>query len=66
MGLKAKSLTKDEIYRILLELFVYIKYNPKTKNDETVCDNMIGFLDCFVEEGIGYKILPNESIKRGS
>jgi len=59
-NLKDKGFTKRALYNILLELFVYVKFNNKTKNDDRYYDLVADFLDRFTYLGKNYRIFPDE------
>ncbi|MDC7997982.1 hypothetical protein [Gilvibacter sediminis] len=55
--------TKKEIHELFLEFHKAIQIDPRTKEKEVVYDNLSDFMDGFVDHGVGFKILPNESYK---
>ena len=52
--------SKQLIYEILLELFVFVQHHPETKNVDPYYDFVADFLDRFTAWGKNFKILENE------
>lgn len=52
--------SKQSIFEILSELFVFIQFNPKTENSESYYNLVADVLDRFTYLGKEFKILPNE------
>lgn len=61
--LHQKGRTKKEIYELFLDFHKEIQIASRTKNNESDYDNLSDFMDGFVNYGMGFKILPNESFK---
>lgn len=53
---------QKEIYELFLDFFKEIQIDSRTKGDEMAYDKLADFLDSFSDYGIGFKILPNDSI----
>lgn len=57
---KNEGFSKQKLYEIFLELFVYIQYHIKTKNEDLYYDILTSFLDRFTDWGGNFKIFPDE------
>jgi hypothetical protein len=58
--MKEINFSKQFIFEVLSELFVFIQFNPKTENADSYYDLVADFLDRFTYLGKGFKIFPNE------
>ena len=52
--------TKKEIYDLFLNFHAEIQVDKRTKEIESVYDNLSDFMDGFTDLDKGFKILPNE------
>lgn len=58
--MKEIDVSKQFIFEVLLELFVFIQFNPKTENIDSYYDLVADFLDRFTYLEKDFKIFPNE------
>jgi len=58
--MRVTGFSKQEIYDILHELFIYVQFDEGTKEDLSFGDFVADFLDLFTYLGKEYRIFPND------
>lgn len=62
--LRKQGHSKKDLHHLFLEFHKEIQIDDRTKNDETSYNDLTDFMDCFIDDGFGFKFLPEESIKK--